>query len=98
FLRQKSFLIIVDDLWQMESSLEILNALKECACVITTRFLDLATNLVQDSQEQVYHLAELKPEGAMQLLQAVSPKFVSEMPNEANELIEEIERLPLALI
>lgn len=98
FFRQHDYLIIVDDVWETDSALAILDVLAPAATIVTTRFKDVAEGLVMNPAQQVYPLDVLSPEGAKALLTFISPDFVQSMPTEAETLIDTIERLPLAII
>jgi DNA-binding SARP family transcriptional activator len=95
-LRDKRMLLILDDVWQVEHAAPFKVGGRNCALVITSRLNDAAQALAPTPRD-VYRLAVLSEEKALELLAALTPETVSDHPNEALELVRDLEGLPLAL-
>ncbi len=95
-LRHKRVLLLLDDVWQVEHAKPFKVGGPGCALIITSRLNDVAEALSPTSRD-VYRLPVLPEEQALALLCALAPEAISEHPNEAYELVRDLEGLPLAL-
>ena len=95
-LRDKRMLLILDDVWQVDHVAPFKVGGRHCALVITSRRNDVA-ELLAPTPRDVYRLAVLSEDTALELLGALTPETVATHPNEARELVRDLEGLPLAL-
>ena len=95
-LRNKRALLIIDDVWEVEHAIPFNVGGRACATLITTRLRSIADTLAP-TPESVYLLPVLKEEDALELISQLAPDVVSQYPDEALELVRELEGLPLAL-
>jgi DNA-binding SARP family transcriptional activator len=95
-LRDKRMLLIVDDVWQIEHALPFKVGGQGCALVMTSRLNDVAQALAPTAYD-VYRLAVLSEETALELLRRLTPETVTEHPEESLELVRGLEGLPLAI-
>ncbi len=95
-LRDKRFLLIVDDVWQAEDALPFRVGGQLCALVITSRLNDVALALAPSAAD-LYRLPLLTDQAALELLAQLTPETVQEFPTEARELVRDLEGLPLAI-
>ena len=95
-LRDKRMLLIVDDVWQVAHALPFRIGGQACATVMTTRLNEVAQALAPTARD-VYRLPVLTQDKALELLAKLAPETVSEHPDEASELVRDLEGLPLAL-
>ncbi|GHO50805.1 tetratricopeptide repeat protein [Ktedonospora formicarum] len=90
----RSLLLIIDDVWRVEDVLALKVGGPHCAYVMTTRFPEIATSVSVDG---VIHVDELGEQESMVLLQVLAPQVIEREPEKANELIQAVGGLPLAL-
>jgi DNA-binding SARP family transcriptional activator len=95
-LRDKRMLLIVDDIWQAEHLVPFKVGGRHCALIITSRLNDVAQALAPTPRD-VYRLAVLSEDKALELLGALTPETLDSYPNEARELVRDLEGLPLAI-
>lgn len=95
-LREKRILLIVDDVWQAEHAQPFRVGGQMCALVITTRLNDVA-NALAPTAFDLYHLPVLTDAAALELLGKLTPETTADYPDEARELIRDLEGLPLAV-
>lgn len=95
-LREKSMLIIIDDVWNSTDALPFSVGGHRCGTLITTRLPVIASKIVA-SPEQIYLLGVLADQDALQLMQKLAPRVVEEFPEETKYLVRKLEGLPLAL-
>ena len=95
-LREKRALLIVDDIWQAEHAQPFRVGGKMCALVITTRLNDVANALAPTAFDR-YRLPVLTDTAALALLSKLTPETTAEYPDEARELVRDLEGLPLAI-
>lgn len=95
-LRDKRMLLIVDDVWQAEHAQSFRVGGKDCALVITSRLNDVATALAPTAND-IYRLPVLSEAAALELLGKLAPQIITEYPQEAVELVRDLEGLPLAI-
>lgn len=95
-LRDKSMLIIIDDVWNSTDALPFSVGGHRCGTLITTRLPVIASKIVA-SPEQIYLLGVLADQDAFQLMQKLAPQVVKDYPEETKYLVRKLEGLPLAL-
>ena len=95
-LRDKRFLLIVDDVWQAGDVEPFRVGGPGCATLITTRLTEVARE-VAPTAESMFVLEVLSPEKALELLRLLAPLVVAEHPDVCQELVNDLERLPLAV-
>lgn len=95
-LRDKRVLLIVDDVWQAEHAVPFRVGGQQCALVMTSRLNDVATALAPTASD-LYRLPVLSQRAALELLNKLTPDTVTQYPQEASELAQDLEGLPLAI-
>ncbi len=95
-LRDKRVLLIIDDIWQAEHAFPFRIGGQHSAHVLTSRLNDVATALSPTASD-LYHLSVLNDESALALLHALTPETTSAYPDESQQLIHDLEGLPLAI-
>ena len=95
-LREKRVLLIVDDVWQAEHAQPFRVGGQMCALVITSRLNDVASALSPTAYD-LYRLPVLTDSAALELLGKLTPETTREYPDEARELMRDLEGLPLAI-
>ncbi len=95
-LREKRVLLIVDDVWQAEHAQPFRVGGQMCALVITSRLNDVA-NALAPTAFDLYRLPVLTDTAALELLAKLTPETTAEYPDEARELVRDLEGLPLAI-
>jgi hypothetical protein len=96
WLRDKRMLLIVDDVWEPGHAIPFKVGGRGCAMLITTRVNSVAQALAP-TPDDIYKLAVLSDEKALELLQVLAPSVVAQHPEQSLELVRELEGLPLAL-
>lgn len=95
-LRERSVLLIVDDVWEAEHATLFCVGGQGCATLVTTRDRHLAES-VAPSAGDVYKLDVLSEEAGLEVLSALAPNVVNDHRAECRSLVRELEGLPLAL-
>ncbi len=95
-LRDKSMLLIIDDVWETAHALPFQVGGKNCATLITTRANQIAFALAR-TPGNIYRLPVLTEDNSLALLRFLAPSIVGEYPDECRQLVIELEGLPLAL-
>jgi nucleoside phosphorylase len=96
-LRSKKLLLVVDDVWKAEHIIPIQKACgASCVLLVTTRLPGVVNDLSLPNS-CIYNLPPLTEEKALELLNLLAPTVVSEYRKECQELIQDIECLPLAV-
>ena len=96
-LAEGRYLLVLDDIWNVDHAAPFIDACgSKCAILITTREPGLAHRLVNHS-DHVYHLPVLDVGAAIELLAALAPEATRQSPELCRRLVEDLERLPLAL-
>lgn len=95
-LRNKRMLLIVDDVWEPEHALPFRVGGHGCATLITTRITSVAEALAPTPND-IYKLAVLTFEKALELLNELAPDVVAHNRRQCLELVQELEGLPLAI-
>lgn len=95
-LRSRRMLLIVDDVWDARHAEPFRVGGPGCALLITTRLPDVA-QAVAPAAGDVYVLGVLSSDKALELLQTLAPDVVREHPAVCQELVDDLEGLPLAI-
>jgi nucleoside phosphorylase len=95
-LRIKRMLLIVDDVWDARHTELFRVGGPGCALLVTTRLPGVARTIAPTPGD-VYILGVLSDEKALELLQTLAPDAVREHPAVCQELVDDLEGLPLAI-
>lgn len=95
-LRNKRYLLIVDDAWQAEHVVPFNVGGIGCALLITTRLPEVA-RAIAPTPDDVYILGVLSEADALVLLRTLAPTVVAENEATSRELVNDLEGLPLAI-
>jgi DNA-binding SARP family transcriptional activator len=95
-LRDRRMLLIVDDVWHTEHASPFKVGGRNCALLITSRLNEVAQALAPTPND-IYRLAVLVEDQALKLLGVLTPESVASHPDEARELVRDLEGLPLAI-
>lgn len=92
----KQFLVILDDVWTIETALNLHFDTSNCVYLVTTRFVPITIDFtVTDSIQTVEELTE---NSSLELLEQVSGDIVRIHRGKTKELLKKVGYLPLALI
>jgi hypothetical protein len=94
-LRTKRVFLIIDDVWEPEHARPFMVGGRHSATLVTTRITSTAQAIAPP--EQIFLLGALSREKALGLLRLLAPSVVAQYASECEELIAELEALPLAL-
>jgi tetratricopeptide (TPR) repeat protein len=89
-------LLILDDVWEADHALPLAVGGRHCATLVTTR-QDRVARELSPHASGVYRLGLLGEEESLRLLERLAPAAVAAHPEEARELVRELDGLPLAL-
>ncbi|MBK8023203.1 MAG: hypothetical protein IPK19_17695 [Chloroflexi bacterium] len=95
-LRDRRMLLIVDDVWQVEHATPFRVAGPGSSLILTSR-LNMVARALAPASDDVYRLPVLSDEYALSLLTRLAPEAVEQHPDEALELVRDLEGLPLAI-
>ncbi|MEI8305696.1 MAG: tetratricopeptide repeat protein [Chloroflexales bacterium] len=95
-LKDKRYLLIVDDAWQAEHVLPFNVGGSGCALLITTRLPEVA-RVIASTPDDVYVLGVLSEVDALALLRTLAPTVVAQNEATSRELVNDLEGLPLAI-
>ncbi len=95
-LREKRVLLLVDDVWKTEHAAPFRVGGQHCAMIMTSRLNDVASALASTA-DRVYRLPVLSEAAGLELLARLSPETVAQYPDETQELVRDLEGLPLAI-
>ncbi|MCA9078110.1 MAG: hypothetical protein KDA93_23980 [Planctomycetaceae bacterium] len=95
-LANRSMLVIIDDVWQVEDANPLLIGGRNCATLLTTRLSSVADAL-SSKDGDVYPLGILSETDALQVLRVLAPDVVKKFKRDCQELVKNLECLPLAL-
>jgi hypothetical protein len=96
-LQSRQMLLIVDDIWKAEDGVLFQKAQgANCGLLMTTRLERVAEELSQ-ADDEIYVLPVLKEEDALRLVSILAPEVVKQYPEQCLELINNLEKLPLAI-
>jgi len=93
-LAERHLLLVLDDIWQIESIEALHLESLPCAYVLTTRFAHIATHLVANEAIQV---PELDDDDGVTLLARFAPAIIQNERATAMTLVREVGGQPLAL-
>jgi hypothetical protein len=97
-IKNKRMLLIVDDVWETNHAAMLKVARgPNCALIFTTRERQLASDLTDNPEEQVYNLPVLTDESGLALLRELAKSVVEKHRQKCLELVRALEGLPLAL-
>lgn len=97
-LERKRALLVVDDAWAADDAAPFKQVLGPlCALLVTTRFEDVARALADLPAEQIFRLGVLSDERGLELLRRLAPSVVRGEPLRSQELVRDLEGLPLAI-
>ncbi|MBW7885876.1 MAG: hypothetical protein H3C34_25240, partial [Caldilineaceae bacterium] len=91
----RSFLIVIDDVWNIDGISPLMIAGPNCAYLMTTRLPRIAE---QFAGQGAISIPKLEPAYGRTLLSELAPLAVEEEPEAASDLVEVVGGLPLALI
>jgi transcriptional regulator with XRE-family HTH domain len=95
-IRDRSFLLIIDDIWKAEEALALKVGGPRCVYVLTTRRVDIALQVA--SQNEVTKVHELGLKESMAILEHVAPEATKNEKQALRELVHLLGGLPLALM
>ena len=95
-LRDQRCLLIVDDVWEAKHAEAFRVGGQMCAMLMTTRRTDIA-EAVASTADQIYRLDGLTPEKSLDLLRQLAPQVVAKHEAVCQELVVDLEGLPLAI-
>jgi tetratricopeptide (TPR) repeat protein/DNA-binding XRE family transcriptional regulator len=90
----RRMLLVIDDAWQLEEALIVRVGGPNCAHLVTTRFPAIAAHMAVEGATLIQ---ELSVEQSLQLLDKLAPQVVSREAQRAQELVQAVGGLPLAL-
>ena len=91
---ERRLLLVIDDVWDSETGVQFMLGGEGCGWLLTTRYPGVAGELAQS----LYEVRKLKPEDGLALLASLAPAAVRAEPEDAAELVEAVDGLPLALV
>lgn len=95
-IRDKRLLLVIDDVWQPEHVRLFRVGGQHCVTVMTSRLFDVALTLAPTAAD-IYRLPVLSEEASLDLLANLTPQTVAAYPDEARQLVNDLEGLPLAI-
>ncbi|MEJ5346996.1 MAG: NB-ARC domain-containing protein [Chloroflexus sp.] len=95
-LRNKRYLLIVDDVWQAEHVVPFNVGGSGCALLVTTRLPEVARTIAP-TPDDVYVLGVLSEADALELLRTLAPTVVAGNEATSRDLVNDLEGLPLAI-
>ena len=90
----RRMLLVIDDAWQLEEALIVRVGGPNCAHLVTTRFPAIAAHMAVEGATMIQ---ELNVEQSIQLLDKLAPQVVNRESQRAQELVQAVGGLPLAL-
>ncbi|MGB0385541.1 MAG: tetratricopeptide repeat protein [Ardenticatenaceae bacterium] len=91
----RKMLLVVDDAWSVNAGLTFKLGGPNCSHIVTTRFPQIALRFAGNGAQAVGELSEV--DGLM-LLKQLAPQVVDAEPDAAQELVQTVGGLPLALV
>lgn len=91
---KRRMILVVDDVWELETALAFKVGGSHCALIITTRFPRIA---VRFAHQSVSTINELSVEDGLALLEQFAPEAVMHDSQALRTLVQEVGGLPLAL-
>ncbi len=95
-LKDKTALLIVDDIWESKDAIPFKLGGRNCATLMTTRFPGVMRDL-STTPDARYVLGILDDNQGMELLNLLAPDVVSRYASACRQLVSDLEGLPLAL-
>lgn len=95
-IHDKQMLLVIDDVWHAEHVKLFRVGGQHCVTVMTSRLFDVALALAPTAAD-VYRLPVLSEAASLELLTNLTPQTVVEYPDEARQLVNDLEGLPLAI-
>lgn len=95
-VRDRHLLLVIDDVWQIEHVKHFRIGGQNSVTVITSRLFDLSVALAPTAAD-VYRLPVLTEDASLELLKKLTPETVADYPEEARQLVKDLEGLPLAI-
>lgn len=92
-----SMLLVVDDVWTTEAGERFMIGGPNCARVITTRYRNVARELMP-AVDDVLEVRKLSPEEGFQLLADLAPHAAKLAPDALRQLVDRVDGLPIALV
>ncbi|MCA9049460.1 MAG: helix-turn-helix domain-containing protein, partial [Planctomycetaceae bacterium] len=96
-LQNKRSLLIVDDVWRAADAQVFLLGGPRCTALITTRLPSVGEEL-SVGQEDTYELGVLGQDDALTLIESIAPDVVAAHRGDAQNLVDALEGLPLAIV
>ncbi len=96
WIGSRRLLLILDDVWNVEEALTLMVGGAECSYVLTTRFPQIAHQVVMDS-ENVHFVQELNEQEGVELLSRWTSPTLKEDVQKAQDIVRLVGGLPLAL-
>lgn len=90
----RRFLIVIDNVWQLQDALHCMIGGHHCAYLLTTRFPQIALSF---ASENVLTLSEFNEQQSMQFLRSLAPEVMEQAPQQLASLVRAYGGLPLAL-
>ena len=94
-LADRSVLLVVDDVWEIDQAEVFRVGGRRCGMLLTTRLPSIAEALSSDPDD-AYLLPVLEEEDSLELLHALAPE-TRDYRSQARQLVRSLEGLPLAL-
>ncbi len=91
---KRRMILVIDDVWELESALALNVGGPHCALIVTTRFPRIALHFARES---VYSVNELSVENGLTLLEQFAPEAIKYENETVKTLVCEVGGLPLAL-
>lgn len=95
-IRGKRMLLIIDDVWEPKHARPFMIGSEGCATLITTRSKTVAGRLTPTG-DAIYKLAVLSVEMGVELLRKLVPLIVANNADEARQLVQQLDGLPLGI-
>ena len=90
----RSMLLVIDDAWDVNDALTFKVGGPNCAHLVTTRYMAIASHVAGDGATR---LQELNTDESMALLRLLAPQVIEKEEQKALALIQAVGGLPLAL-
>jgi tetratricopeptide (TPR) repeat protein len=91
---ERKMLLVIDDVWSADEALACKVGGANCVHLVTTRFPGIAAQI---SLDRVFTLHELDAEQSMDLLSLLAPQLADIEEHRAQDLVQAVGGLPLAL-
>ncbi len=94
---ERPMLLVVDDVWSTEAGERFMIGGPNCARVITTRYRNVARELMP-TVDAVLEVRKLSPQEGFRLLANLAPHAAGIAPQVLRQLVERVDGLPIALV